>query len=68
MIHGLEVLTGSALLLGAIVAAQRLQRCARLARLKLLGIAALATVGALLMTMPVREHLQEQSAAAQVGR
>lgn len=68
MIHGLEVITGAGLLLGAIVAAQRLRRSARLASLKLLGIAALATAGALLVTMPVREQINEQRAALQVRR
>lgn len=68
MIHGLEVITGSALLLGAIVAAQRLHRRTRMARLKLLCIALLATAGAVLVTLPVREQISEQRGALQVRR
>jgi uncharacterized membrane protein SirB2 len=63
----LEVFSGIGLLAAALFAAHRHQTQARWAMTRLIGITALATAGAVLLMMPVREEIHQQR-MTQVGR
>ncbi|MFZ9959376.1 MAG: hypothetical protein ACO3GP_03200 [Candidatus Limnocylindrus sp.] len=62
-----EVVSGLGLLVAALFAAQRHQTQTRWAMTRLIGITALATAGAVLLMMPVRDEIQQQR-MTQVGR
>jgi hypothetical protein len=66
--QAIEVLAGLGLLFGALVAAKRHAHDRRHAMARLLGIALLATAGAVLLTMPIRQHIQELQGTLQVRR
>ena len=64
MMQLLEILGGTGLLFASLLAAHLHQTKIRGAAWRLFGIGAIATVGALLVMAPVRQHIHDQQAAA----